>query len=56
MVILARLFTKVKPGKRDLWANMPMLWCLQSYYEYSKDARVDHFYAQIFSMGTNHSR
>lgn len=27
-------------GKRDLWTNMPMLWCLQSYYEYSKDARV----------------
>ena len=28
------------PGKRDLWTNMPMLWCLQSYYEYSKDTRV----------------
>lgn len=27
-------------GKRDLWTNMPMLWCLQSYYEYSKDVRV----------------
>ena len=27
-------------GKRDLWTNMPMLWCLQSYYEYSKDKRV----------------
>lgn len=27
-------------GKRDLWTNMPMLWCLQSYYEYSKDLRV----------------
>jgi len=27
-------------GKRDLWTNMPMLWCLQSYYEYSNDARV----------------
>lgn len=27
-------------GKRDLWTNMPMLWCLQSYYEYSKDPRV----------------
>lgn len=26
--------------KRDLWTNMPMLWCLQSYYEYSNDARV----------------
>lgn len=28
------------PGKRDLWTNMPMLWCLQSYYDYSKDPRV----------------
>lgn len=27
-------------GKRDLWTNMPMLWCLQSYYEYSQDKRV----------------
>jgi len=27
-------------GKRELWANMIMLWCLQSYYEYSKDERV----------------
>ena len=28
------------PGRRDLWGNMPMLWCLQSYYEYSNDKRV----------------
>jgi beta-L-arabinofuranosidase (glycosyl hydrolase family 127) len=27
-------------GNRDLWTNMPMLWCLQSYYEYSHDERV----------------
>jgi len=27
-------------GKRELWANMIMLWCLQSYYEYSGDQRV----------------
>ncbi len=27
-------------GKRDLWTNMPMLWCLQSYYEYARDQRV----------------
>jgi hypothetical protein len=25
---------------RDLWTNMPMLFCLQSYHEYSKDPRV----------------
>lgn len=27
-------------GKRELWANMIMIWCLQSYYEYSHDQRV----------------
>lgn len=27
-------------GKKELWANMIMLWCLQSYYEYSQDDRV----------------
>ncbi len=27
-------------GKRDLWANMLMLFCMQSYYEYSNDKRV----------------
>src|SRR6186713_475994 len=27
-------------GDRDLWANMPMIWCLRSYYEYSHDRRV----------------
>jgi hypothetical protein len=35
-------------GKRDLWANMPMLWCLQSYYEYSEDARVITFMRKYF--------
>jgi len=29
-----------RDGKRELWANMIMLWCLQSYYEYSGDKRV----------------
>jgi hypothetical protein len=29
-----------KNGKPDLWGNMIMLWCLQSYYEYSGDPRV----------------
>jgi DUF1680 family protein len=27
-------------GFIDLWPNMIMLWCLQSYYEYSNDSRV----------------
>jgi hypothetical protein len=29
-----------RDGKRELWANMIMLNCLQSYYEYSGDKRV----------------
>ena len=24
-------------GKPELWAQMIILWCLQSYYEYSQD-------------------
>lgn len=27
-------------GNPELWAQMVMLWCLQSYYEYSQDERV----------------
>ncbi|MDD4720308.1 MAG: glycoside hydrolase family 127 protein [Bacteroides sp.] len=27
-------------GKRELWAHMIMLWCLQSYYEFTEDHRV----------------
>ncbi len=32
----------------DLWPNMLMLWCLQSYYEYSNDARVIPFMGKYF--------
>lgn len=35
-------------GKRDFWTNMPMLWCLQSYYEYSNDKRVLDFMTRYF--------
>ena len=41
-------FVEKGAGKRDLWTNMPMLWCLQSYYEYSKDARVLPFMTKYF--------
>lgn len=37
-----------KKGNRDLWTNMPMLWCLQSYFEYSGDARVIPFMTRYF--------
>lgn len=30
----------MRNGNRELWAQMIMLWCLQSYYEYSNDHRV----------------
>lgn len=30
----------LRTNKPDLWGNMIMLWCLQSYYEYSPDPRV----------------
>ncbi len=32
--------TTIRNGKKDLWANMIMLWALQSYYEFSGDKRV----------------
>jgi hypothetical protein len=32
----------------DLWPNMLMLWCMQSYYEYSTDARVLTFMTRYF--------
>jgi len=38
----------LRKGKRDLWTNMPMLWCLQSYYEYSNDQRVLTFMSNYF--------
>jgi len=36
----------------DLWPNMIMLWCLQSYYEYSNDARVIPFMTKYFKWQT----
>jgi hypothetical protein len=32
----------------DLWPNMIMLWCMQSYYEYSHDQRVIPFMTAYF--------
>jgi hypothetical protein len=37
-----------RKGNRDLWTNMPMLWCLQSYYEFTKDPRVIPFMTKYF--------
>ena len=30
----------LRNGKRELWGQMIMLWCMQSYYEYTGDQRV----------------
>ncbi len=35
-------------GKPDLWPNMVMLWCIQSYYDYSHDERVFPFMKKYF--------
>ena len=37
-----------KGNSPDLWPNMLMLWCMQSYYEYSSDARVIPFMSKYF--------
>jgi hypothetical protein len=38
----------VKDAVPDLWPNMIMLWCLQSYYEHSNDPRVITFMTEYF--------
>lgn len=38
----------LKNGKPDLWPNMIMLWCLQSWYDYSGDERVLPFMTRYF--------
>jgi len=43
----------LKNGKPDLWPNMIMLWCLQSYYDYSHDARVLPFITRYFRWESN---
>ena len=43
----------LRNGKPDLWGNMIMLWCLQSYYEHSKDERVLPFMEKYFKWEYN---
>jgi len=43
----------LRNGKPDLWPNMIMLWCLQSYYDYSKDSRVIPFMTKYFNWENN---
>lgn len=37
-----------KSGTPDLWGNMIMLWCVQTYYEYTNDERVIPFMTKYF--------
>lgn len=39
-----------KKGKKDFWTNMPMIWCLQSYYEFTQDRRVLDFLSRYFKF------
>lgn len=39
---------RTKNGNRDLWTNMPMVWCLQDYYDYTGDKRVIPFLTRYF--------
>jgi len=39
-------------GLQDVWANMLMLWTMQSYYEYSKDQRVINLMDRYFKWET----
>lgn len=43
----------LRNGKPDIWGNMIMLWCIQSYYEYSKDKRVLPFMEKYFRWQYN---
>jgi hypothetical protein len=42
-----------KDGTQDFWANMIMLYCLQSYYEYSGDDRVIDLMSNYFKFQLN---
>ncbi|MBE7175871.1 MAG: glycoside hydrolase family 127 protein [Mucilaginibacter polytrichastri] len=37
---MGRQYADNKKESLDLWGNMIMLWCMQSYYEHSQDKRV----------------
>ncbi len=41
-----------KDSLQDIWPNMIMLWCMQSYYEYSNDKRVIPFMLKYFKWQT----
>ncbi|MGE8430454.1 MAG: beta-L-arabinofuranosidase domain-containing protein [Sphingobacterium sp.] len=43
----------LRNNKPDLWGNMLMLWCLQSYYEYSGDQRVLTLMTHYFKWQAN---
>ena len=42
-----------KNGRPDLWGNMIMTWCLQSYYEFSGDEKVIDLLTNYFKWQLN---
>ncbi|WP_036386611.1 beta-L-arabinofuranosidase domain-containing protein [Muricauda sp. MAR_2010_75] len=42
-----------KDGTQDFWSNMIMLYCLQSYYEYTQDKRVIDLMTKYFRYQLN---
>jgi hypothetical protein len=43
-----------KEGREDFWPKMLMLYCLQTYYEYTQDARVIDFMKRFFAYQLNY--
>lgn len=43
-----------KEGREDFWPKMLMLYCLQTYYEYTQDARVIDFMKKFFAYQLNY--
>ncbi|QCX37417.1 hypothetical protein FF125_02820 [Aureibaculum algae] len=39
-----------KDGSQDFWSNMIMLYCLQSYYEYTQDERIIDLMSKYFKF------
>ena len=48
MAVVKAFGNNNKGTNPDLWPNMIMLWCLQSYYDYSNDPRVIPFMTKYF--------
>ena len=48
MAVVENYLNNNRGENSDLWPNMIMLWCMQSWYEYSRDPRVISFATKYF--------